>query len=176
MKGLFLNRCYLSSVSSSTTRPVSSVSGNAKSALLWGGLLAGSFDLTFAFIFYGLKIGVVQSIAGGLLGRSVAREGGIPTAILGVVLHYVIVTIWAGLFWISSRRLTLLIRHAVPAGLTFGLVVFYGMNSIVLPLSALHTKGWPPSFAPWPIAVHMLLVGLPIALAARKFSRASTST
>lgn len=148
----------------------------ARRAILWGGLLAGTFDLIFAFIFYGLKIGVMQSIASGLLGWTVAHEGGLPTAILGLLLHFLIAFIWAALFWVASRRLTLLIRQAIPAGITYGLVVFYGMNSVVLPLSALHTKPWPPAFAPWPIAVHMLLIGLPIALAARKFSNASPST
>lgn len=152
------------------TTPASTIPSSASPAIFWGGFLAGSFDLAFAFISYGLKIGVMQSIAGGLLGRTAAREGGIPTAVLGVLLHFLIAFLWAGLFWLASRRLPLLTRHAIPAGLVYGLIVFYGMNSVVLPLSALHTKPWPPSLAPWPIAVHMLLAGLPIALAAKRFS------
>jgi len=144
-------------------------------AIIWGGLLAGIFDLTFAFIYYGPKLGVLQSIAGGLLGYSGARAGGITTALLGLLLHFLIALIWAAIFWFSSRLLTLLVRHAVPAGLLYGLIVFYGMNVVVLPLSALHTKAWPPSFAFWPVAMHMLIIGLPIALAARRFSLAIPS-
>ena len=139
-------------------------------AVLWGGLLGGTGDLVFALVYYGFKLGVFQIVAAGLLGRDAARAGGVPTFALGVVLHYLIAAIWAALFWAASRRLPVLVRHAVPAGLLYGLVVFYGMNCVVLPLSALHLSGWPPPFAAWPVAMHMLVVGLPIALTARRFS------
>ena len=144
-------------------------------AIFWGGLLAGNFDLVFAFIYYGAKLGVVQSIAGGLLGRA-AYQGGWPTAFLGLLLHFVISFIWAGTYWVATRLLPVLVRHTIPAGLVYGLVVFYGMNLIVLPLSTLHTKAWPPPFAPWPMTMHMLIIGLPIAFSTRTFSPASRPT
>jgi hypothetical protein len=140
-------------------------------AVLWGGLLGGAGDFFFAFIFYGWSIRVFQTVAGGVIGRDAAFAGGVPTFALGIVLHFVIAGIWAALFWLLSRKLPVLARHAIPAGLAYGLVVFYGMNSVVLPLSALHTKAWPPAWAPWPMVAHMLVVGLPIALVARHFSR-----
>ena len=153
------------------TTPTPFIAGNSFRTILWGGLLAGAFDLGFAFIYYGPKLGVVQSVAGGLLGRTAAYQGGVPTALLGGLLHFLIAFIWAGIFCVLSRRLPTLVQHAIPAGLAFGLVVFYGMNLVVLPLSALHTKAWPPPFAFWPIAMHMVIIGLPIALITRKFSR-----
>lgn len=140
-------------------------------AILLGGLLGGSGDFFFAFIFYGWKIRVFQTVAGGVLGRDAAFSGGIATFLLGVLLHYLIGCIWAAIFWGLSRKLPVLVQHAIPAGLAYGLVIFYGMNSVVLPLSALHTKAWPPAWAPWPIAAHMLVVGLPMALVARKYAR-----
>ena len=155
--------------------PATSAPGNAGRAILWGGLLAGTFDLAFAFIYYGAKPGVVQAVAGGLLGPA-AYRGGAATVLLGILLHYLVSFIWAGLFWIASRQLPVLIRFAVPAGLAYGPVVFYGMNLIVLPLSALRAKSWPAPFAPWPVAMHMLVVGLPIALAAKKFARTGDLT
>jgi len=144
---------------------------NDRKAILWGGLLGGAGDFFFAFFFYGWKIRVFQSVAAGLIGREAAFAGGVPTFLLGVFLHFVIGIIWAALFWALSRRAPGLIKYAIPAGLGYGLIIFYGMNSVVLPLSALQTKAWPLAWAPWPIAGHMLLVGLPIALVARKFSR-----
>lgn len=150
--------------------PVATTSRPAR-AILWGGFLGGTGDFVFAFIYYGFRLGVFQNVAAGLIGRDAARAGGVPTFLLGVALHYGIATIWAAFFWLASRSLPLLIRRAVPAGLLFGLVIFYGMNCVVLPLSALHTRGWPPPFAAWPVAMHMLVVGLPIAFAARRFSR-----
>jgi hypothetical protein len=148
-----------------------SVSSPARSAILWGGLLGGAGDFFFAFFFYGWKIRVFQSVAAGLIGRTAAYGGGVPTFLLGIALHFVVAFIWAALFWGLSRKLPKLVEYAIPAGLIYGLVIFYGMNSVVLPLSALHLNAWPPPWAPWPIAGHMFLVGLPIALVAQKFSR-----
>jgi hypothetical protein len=48
------------------------------------------------------------------------------------------------------------------------LVVYFGMNHAVLPLSALHTPFWPPKLDAAAIAAHCLVFGLPIALAARR--------
>ena len=144
---------------------------NSRRAILWGGLLGGTGDLLFAFILYGWKIQVFQSVTGGLIGRQAAFAGGLTTFALGIVLHYLIAFIWAALFWGLSRKLPVLVKHAIPAGLAFGVVIFHGMNSVVLPLSALHTKAWPPAWAPWPLAAHLLAVGLPIALVARNYSR-----
>lgn len=142
-------------------------------AILLGGLLGGTGDLIFAFVFYGFKLRVFQSVAAGLIGRAAAFDGGVPTFLLGVLLHYVIALIWAALFWTASRTLPALVKHAIPAGLGYGLIIYFGMNSVVLPLSALHAKAWPPNLAAWPIVMHMLVVGLPIALVAGKFSKAS---
>ena len=143
----------------------------ALKAILWGGLLAGAGDYLFALFFYGWKLGVFQNVAGGLIGREAARAGGVPTFLLGTLLHFLIAGIWAAIFWILSRRLPLLVKHAVPAGLLYGLVVYLGMNCVVLPLSALHVPLRLPALISWPALAHLLLVGLPIALAARKFAR-----
>ena len=144
---------------------------NVRKAILWGGLLGALGDFLFAFIFYGWKIRVFQSVAAGLIGKEAAFAGGVPTFLLGVFLHFVIGIIWAALFWIISRRVPALLNYAVPAGLAWGLVIYFGMNCVVLPLSALQTKAWPPNLAPWPIAMHMLVVGLPMALVARCYAR-----
>jgi uncharacterized membrane protein YagU involved in acid resistance len=71
-----------------------------------------------------------------------------------------------------------LTEHPIISGLIYGELVFFFMNMVVLPLSALHT---PPlrwtSFSPIPALIsgivgHPFLVGLPIALAARKYAPA----
>ncbi|HEY8994334.1 MAG TPA: hypothetical protein VIM71_06725 [Lacunisphaera sp.] len=143
----------------------------ALTAIVLGGLLAGAGDALFAFLFYGWKLSVFQTVAGGLIGREAARGGGVPTFLLGTLLHFLIATGWAALFWAASRRFPVLVRQAVSAGLGYGFIVYYGMNCIVLPLSALHTKAWPPPFAPGPVVAHIFLVGLPIALLAKKYTR-----
>jgi hypothetical protein len=146
----------------------------ALKAILLGGLLAGLGDYLFAHIYFGwkvgeLRLGVFQNVAGGILGRETARAGGVPTYLLGVSLHFLIATIWAAIFWAASRKLPVLVKYAVPAGLVYGLVIYLGMNCVVVPLSALHAPVQLPALLSWGSAVHLFLVGLPIALAARRF-------
>ncbi|HEX8503356.1 MAG TPA: hypothetical protein VF659_22420 [Pyrinomonadaceae bacterium] len=144
-------------------------------AILWGGLLAGVGDITFAFVVSGLRgVGparVLQSVAGGLLGPA-AREGGLAAAALGAVLHFFIASVWAAVYWLAGRRLPVLVRRPVVCGLLYGVAVYAFMYLVVLPLSAAYFK---PIYTPPTVllnaAGHMLLVGLPIALAARRFSR-----
>jgi hypothetical protein len=144
-------------------------------AIGWGGLLSGFFDLSFAFIYYGNRgatpVGILHSIAAGLLGKTAAYEGGAVSAILGFLLHFVISCTAATVYFVASRKIPLLTKHAVPCGLLYGALIYFFMNMIVLPLSAYHSHPWPPSLAAAPIAIHMLGVGLPIALAVRKYAR-----
>jgi hypothetical protein len=145
---------------------------SAGRAIAWGGLLAGVGDITFAFVVWRSvgPVRVLQSVASGLLGTA-AREGGLATAALGAVLHFTIAFIWATVFWLASRRLKVLVRHPVVCGLLYGAVVYGFMYCVVLPLSAIHAK-LPTDISAILLSLtgHMLLVGLPIALAAYKFT------
>ena len=144
-------------------------------AILWGGVIAGAFDLTYAMVFYGLRgvkpIRISQSIASGLPGPK-AYEGGVATAILGVVLHFVIAIGAATVFYLVSRKLTFLTQKPVLWGPLYGAAIYFFMHLVVLPLAA------NPRFRTTTLsistvcdfAVHMLLIGPAIALAARRFS------
>jgi hypothetical protein len=146
----------------------------AARAIAWGGLLAGLGDITFAFVVNGLRgagpVRVLQSVASGLLGEA-AKEGGLAAAALGAVLHFLIAFIWAAVYWLAGRRLKVLVRHPVVCGLLYGFAVYAFMYLVVVPLSAAYFK---PTFTPYTVSLngagHMLLVGLPIALAASKFT------
>ena len=147
----------------------------AARAMVWGGALAGLGDITFAFVVNGLRgvgpVRVLQSVAGGVLGPA-AREGGVAAAALGGALHFLIAFAAAAVYWLASRRLRVLVRRPVACGLAYGVAVYLFMNFVVVPLSAAY---FTPSHAPAAVllnsAGHMLLVGLPIALAARRYSR-----
>jgi len=57
-------------------------------------------------------------------------------------------------------------------GLLYGFAVYLFMNSIVLPLSAFPHKIWPRfDVVLIGLVVHMLCVGLPIALTVRRYSK-----
>ena len=155
------------------TAELSPERSRAARAIGLGGLLAGLGDITFAFVVW-RSIGpvrVLQSVASGLLGAA-AREGGLATAALGAVLHFTIAFIWATVFWLASRRLKVLVRHPVICGLLYGVVVYAFMYFVVLPLSAIHAN-FPHDAST--ILLNStgpaLLVGLPIALAAWRYSR-----
>jgi hypothetical protein len=148
----------------------------ALAAILWGGAIAGTIDLSYATVFYSFRgvkpIRVSQSIASGLLGPK-AYDGGYATAILGVVLHFVIAFGAATVFYLLSRKLTFLIRQPFVWGPVFGAGIYFFMHYVVLPLAA------NPRFRTTTLsvatvcdfAVHMSLLGPAIALAARRFSR-----
>jgi hypothetical protein len=144
-------------------------------AILVGGLAAGVLDISYAFVASGLRghgpVTVLQSVASGLLGRA-AFEGGLATAALGTALHFFIATTAAAVYYAASRQLDLLVRYAVVLGMLYGIAVYLFMNFVVLPLSAVPFTG-PRAIGPFVAGLvgHMLLVGLPIALAVRWGSR-----
>jgi len=137
-------------------------------AIIAGGLAAGALDLISAYISFG--VGVPRAIAGGLLGRG-AFHGGAGTYALGIALHFLIATSAAAIFYAASRRLYFLTEHFVICGVFYGIAVFLTMNLIVLPLSALHSKGpYQLSALIQGLLVHMICIGLPIAFCVRRFS------
>ena len=140
-------------------------------AIITGGLSVGVLDFLGACVSNAsrgvtpMRIG--QSVASGLLGAR-AFQSGYKTATLGVVLHFVIAFIWATVFVLASRRLPLLTQQTILSGALYGLFVFWFMQLVVLPLSAISFK---QTFATRVVItgmiVHVLCVGLPIAIATR---------
>lgn len=147
----------------------------ALDTILYGGLIVGVLDGLFALVFYGLVLGVkptriFQSVAAGLLGRA-SFEGGTATFLLGVLLHFVVATCIAAVYYAASLKLPVLLRHAVVCGLLYGLIAHLGMNYLVIPLSAAAPGRFSlRTFLPAFIA-HAFLVGLPIALLARRSAK-----
>jgi hypothetical protein len=144
------------------------VKRNALWAIGVGGLTAGAVDLTQAIILFGAATPL--TIAAGLLGRQ-ARHGGVATYVLGVLLHFFIAFSAAAVYYAASRRLRFLTEHPVVCGLFYGAAVDQVMTLIVLPLSALHATG---PFTLYDLilglAVHAIVIGLPIAFSVRRFA------
>jgi hypothetical protein len=144
-----------------------STRGDAFRAIGWAGLVAGTLDLLFAWVvFPNTLVGTLKVIAGGWLGAS-ARQGGAGVALLGLGSHYLIAFGAAATFWAASRFLPWLMRHAVFAGLVYGLVVYEFMHLVVLPLSAYHSPVKFASLLKADVLSHLFFVGLPIALIVR---------
>ena len=113
-------------------------------------------------------ISLYQYIASGALGES-AFAGGIPTALLGVLFHFIFSIVIAGVFILAVDRIPLLRRHIIPGSLLYGFGVFIVMNMIVTPLSAT-----PPIPAPTTqeliliIVDHLLFYGLLLGILVRR--------
>jgi len=144
-----------------------------------GGLIAGAFDITYACVFFGIRnhvtpIRILQSVARGALGQS-AFQGGLKTAALGLLFHFLIALTAAAVYVFASRALRFMITHAVLCGILYGLAVYLFMYGIVMRVSAIHSTTLPWVY-PWAVLIpnlliHMFGIGLPIALVARRYSK-----
>ena len=137
------------------------------------GLTVAVLDALFAIALYVVVLRVTtvprvfQSIASGLLGRA-SFGGGAATVALGVVCHLAVAFGWTLLFYLASRRFTPLGQLAkssaggLALGLVYGVIIWLGMDLVVIPLS----RATPTPVLNWRfwllLAWHAVGVGLPI--------------
>jgi hypothetical protein len=148
---------------------------HASVLVLAGGLVAGTLDIVYACLFWALKSDVpaqriLQSVAAGLLGEA-SFEGGGATAALGLALHYLIAVSMSMVYYLAARRLPLLRQRPFLCGAGYGLLLYAVMNYVVVPLSAAGPGSKDPLWITLSIAVHALLIGVPIALAVQRTGR-----
>ena len=137
-------------------------------AILWGGIVAGTIDIGAACLITMRGVPyILHVIAGGLLGKE-ALAGDTGIALLGLLLQELMGIIIAAIYVLASVQLPLLRRHWVWCGLAYGVVVYFVMNYVVLPLSAWHIV--PPfNWAKFlPNMAAMLLFGLIVAFFAAR--------
>jgi hypothetical protein len=127
-------------------------------------------------VFWAIKAGVparriLQSVAAGLLGES-SFTGGAATAALGLALHLLIAVSMSVTYYLVAGRWALLRERAVLCGAGYGLLLYGIMNYVVVPLSAAGPGSKNPLWVGLTVAVHALLIGIPIALFARRARQA----
>lgn len=141
-------------------------------AVLVGGSIAAALDIAFAISFAGYNgvpaIRLLQTVASGVLGDP-AFSGGASSAALGMVLHFFMSYLWAGIFLAIARYLPSAVRRPWVSAVLFGIGVFLVMRLVVLPLSAFPR---PVTFKPLSTALdllsHIFFFAAPIVFAARK--------
>jgi uncharacterized membrane protein YagU involved in acid resistance len=148
-------------------------------AILIGGLIAGVLDITYACIFFGLRshvtpIRIFQSVARGARGQQ-AFQGGLKTAALGLFFHFLIALTAAAVYLLASRVLRVMVTQPVVCGILYGLCVYLFMYGLVMRYSKIQSTTLPWSY-PWAVLIpnlliHMFGIGLPIALAVRRYSK-----
>lgn len=139
------------------------------------GLVAGTLDISENIIFNAFRhitpYMIFQYIASGLVdGKSFSM--GVASVVLGVGIHYTIAMTWTVVFYLLSRKLLFLTRHAAMCGIVYGGLVYMVMNFVVLPLTRLPHARTAMTVASRVSGVLALLfcIGLTIALLVKRFA------
>lgn len=146
-------------------------------AILTGGALGGLLNILFAIGFAGYNglppERLLQVVASGALGKA-AFTGGAPAAAFGLACHFALSFVWMGIFFFAARRIPALARKPLLAAVGYGLLVFFTMRLVVLPLSAFPRPVTFNAFS-WGMDIlsHIFLFSLPIVWATRKVLHAS---
>ena len=135
-----------------------------------GGLIIGTIHVIVQIgIVYSLIlkipfVDVLKYITSGIIGDA-AYAGGLGTALLGLILEFVMTIIIAGIFIFSADRISLLRKNVIVGSLLYGFGVFVVMNFVVVPLSAAPALPTPPTWVLIELVLeHILIIGLPLGI------------
>jgi len=111
---------------------------------------------------------ILQGIASGLLG-SKAFDGGLPSALLGLCLHFFIAFGAACVYVLLARWGNFLVQYVYFSGPLYGVAVYFFMQMIVVPLSGARKGPFSFKMMLIGIVIHIFCVGLPISLVTRRY-------
>ena len=105
---------------------------------------------------------MLQFVASGVLGPEAFQRD--EATGLGLVLHFVVALGVAGTYLVLVLMAPDVLGHPFAAGAGFGIAVHLVMSRVVLPLSRTPKRpfAWSPFL--WQAAIHIVCVGIPIAL------------
>lgn len=144
---------------------------SAKRRILIATIVAGTLDIAAAIALTVTKGGEAARMLRGVASGPVreAAHWGLGGAVLGLTVHFAIMAAMAAVFVLAADRITWLKQHAIAAGVAYGIATWAVMNQIVLPLR------WPAIYPQYDalsvftqLTCHIFLVGIPIALIARR--------
>ena len=141
--------------------------------IIFTGLLAGLLDGAAAVIHVTLlgnpqPMKVFNYIASGIFGDT-AFSGGMAMTSFGVLFHLGIATIWTGLFFLFYKVFLRVTGNWLILGILYGIIVWIGMNLVVLPLSNTPPRTFSINNAVIGVLILIICVGIPVAYSAFKF-------
>jgi hypothetical protein len=141
--------------------------------ILYAGALCGVLDITAACINARIASGatparVLQSVAGGLLGRS-AYEGGFATAALGLTFHLVIALSGLRCSSLPIRPSPFSQKSRVFNGVAYGLLIWLTMNLLVVPMSRIPARPFVLQNPVTGMLILIVMVGMPVAFIVPKY-------
>jgi hypothetical protein len=144
------------------------------------GLVSGTVDIGAAALINRLSpVVILDAVASGWLGEA-AFSGGAGTALLGLLLQWVMAMLIAAIYLACTAPLGRLRHRWQLAGVCAGVVIFLVMNYLVVPLSAapfrpkLELHSLLTAFGPYKLVANllaMILFGLIIAFFGRNLTR-----
>ena len=145
--------------------------GRPSAVFAW--LLCGTLDIAYAAVSSVVQGGTVSSmlhaVASGPFGAD-AAQWGIGADIAGLATHYAIMGAMVAFWFFAVRRAPAITRQPWwLIGTVYGLILYYVMNGIVLPLR--FGMSFPPAdLVKGAITLfpHIFFVGLPLAWLTRK--------
>ena len=132
-------------------------------ALLYGAIAVGAVDFLYATVFVVMRgrpwYRAWQGVASAVLGPD-SFTGGYRSALLGVFLHFTVAACIVGVYLLASRWFPILRRRALLWGLAYGLIAFFVMNLVVVPMTRIGRQPltW-SAFNVGALLLHILLLG-----------------
>jgi hypothetical protein len=138
-------------------------------------LVSGTLDILFAMILtvsFGRQIpNMLRFVASGPYPAAI--DMGAAGAILGLIVHFALMAIMATGLMLLVRWKPERLDTPVLTGIAYGVVTYFMMNWAVVPLR-FHTPLPPKTLSiATQLFAHVVLVGIPMALIARRYLRAA---
>lgn len=143
-------------------------------AVLLAGFVAGLLDITAAIVSFYINRNtgptrMFQYIASGVLGKD-AFSGGMGTAALGLLFHFIIAYIFTIIFFLLYPKLNLQSKNMIVVGLMYGMLVWAIMNLVVLPMSnAAISRPFKVKGVITGALILMFFIGLPVSVFAHRY-------
>jgi len=105
-------------------------------AIALGGFIAGTLDIFAAsLVNWADPLRVLQVVASGLLGKASYADGAF-SMVLGMILQWAMSLIISAIYVFAACWLPALRSRWIAGGAAYGVVVYFVMNFVVVPLSA----------------------------------------
>jgi len=138
--------------------------------------VCGTLDILFAMILtasFGREIGgMLRFVGSGPF--PAATDMGAAGALLGLLVHFMLIAIMATALMLFVRQRPQLLDTPYRTGLAYGVITYFIMNWLVVPLRFDAPIPLSPLSLATQLFAHIVLVGIPMALVAARYMKRAT--
>lgn len=160
-------------MSSTANLSASKTSSHGIYTILKATLIAGTLDIALACLNFYFKtqknpLVVLRYIASAVFGKSAYSDDTIMP-LVGLLFHYIVAFIWVTIFFLLYPKLISFTKNSIVAGLLYAIVIWLGMNFLVLPLTLVPKTSFNLTSALVGLLILMIAIGLPLGLIMKKY-------